>query len=228
MVHFHTHLCLSTFLFPFFFPPDLLPAAAPLSLKSLHIISTFLFIFYFCFFLSCWLFHIFFGLSLLFMSPSSRMSWDIRSRMPASAAPGRWLSPHPILSLYLQPPEYIKTLYLFHLYVNAPSHSFLLCSPVAAENVPPFAPIFLSAQLDSPEMRCGRSHGSVEMLFYDHARSPSSPSVTHQVSACGFLITSAAFYCQYLWGFILLDVLYSAVVNCMAALYSPCPWSFKQ
>lgn len=158
------------------FSPDLLSAANPPSLKSLYIICIFLFIFYPCFFsLLPTLSHIFFGLSLLFMSPSWRMSWDIRSRMPASAAPGHWLSPRPILSLYLQPLEYIKTLYLFHLYVNAPSHSFLLCSPVAAENVPPFAPIFLSVQLDSPEMRCGKFHGSVEMLFYDHARSPSSP-----------------------------------------------------
>lgn len=46
----------------------------------------------------------------------------------------------PHLSLYLQPPEYIKILYLFYLYVNAPCHSFPLFSSVCAvQKVPPFA-----------------------------------------------------------------------------------------
>lgn len=54
-------------------------------------------------------------------------------------------------SPFPQPPEYIKTLYLFYLYVNAPSHSspFLL-SLSAIQKVPPFALGFLSLQLISP------------------------------------------------------------------------------
>lgn len=162
------------------------------------------------------------------MSPCSRMSWDIRSWMPASAAPGRWLSPRPILSLYLQPPEYIKTLYLFHLYVNAPSRGFLLLFSRRCGECPAICSRF--------SLRATRFCWNVMWEISRRRRNvvlrprkvTQKPSVTHQVSACGFLITSAAFYCQYLWGFILLDVLYSAVVNCMAALYGPCPWSFKQ
>lgn len=81
----------------------------------------------------------------------------------------------PHLSLYPQPPEYIKILYLFYLYVNAPSHSFPLFSCTESASI---CSQFLSLQLISPGMLCGKSHNSVEteqiMLFYDHTNSPHS------------------------------------------------------
>lgn len=100
------------------------------------------------------------GLSFL---PLPTMKWDIRSWMPAFVAPACWLS----FSLFLlipsflptshsaspfpQPPEYIKSLYLFYLYVNASRHSSpSLLSPSALQKVPPFALSFLFLQLISP------------------------------------------------------------------------------
>lgn len=52
-----------------------------------------------------------FAPSLLFMSPSSKMGWDIRSWMPAFAAPACWLSLPPQSSLFTS--SLLSTLKLF-------------------------------------------------------------------------------------------------------------------
>lgn len=73
--------------------------------RSLHFL---LFIFVLPFLLA---FSYILGPSLLFMSPSSKMSWDIRSWMPAFAAPACWLSLPPQSSLFTS--SLLSTLKLF-------------------------------------------------------------------------------------------------------------------
>lgn len=135
--------------------------------------------------------------------PLPTMNWDIRSWMPAFVAPARWLSfspPPPLslfppqLSLYPQPPEYIKTLYLFYLYVNAPHHSSPSPPlPVLCRKCHHLLAVFIFATPVSWKVMWVDVDTEQIMMFYDHSKSPRTFSLLIRFQRVVSLITGIAF-----------------------------------
>lgn len=138
------------------------------------------------------------------------MNWDIRSWLPAFVTPACWLSfsflffspfflpTSHAASPFPKPPECIKTLCLFYLYVNAPSHrsplfSFL-CSTIYSQ--------FLSV-----EGNAGNAHNSVDteqIMFCDHTKWHSSSSLLIRFQHVVSLITGVAFT----------DIIVTGILSC--------------